>query len=55
MKKLLTLVVTFALVGVLYISPAKEHKEHKEQSVQTAKVFQENTYRMMVDPGGGMG
>ncbi|MGX5447187.1 MULTISPECIES: hypothetical protein [Bacillus cereus group] len=52
MKKLLTLVVTFALVGVLYISPTKEHKE---QSVQTAKVFQENTYRMMVDPGGGMG
>ncbi|MFJ6194350.1 hypothetical protein ACIQF3_28350 [Bacillus thuringiensis] len=49
MKKVLALVVTLALVGLLYISPAKEHKE------QSGKVFQENTYRMMVDPGGGMG
>ncbi|MDM5270483.1 hypothetical protein [Bacillus wiedmannii] len=49
MKKVLAIVATFALVGVLYISPAKEQKEQSE------KVVQENTYRMMVDPGGGMG
>jgi hypothetical protein len=52
MKKVLALVATFALVGALYITPSKEKKE---QSAQTAKVVQENTYRMMVDPGGGMG
>lgn len=52
MKKVLAIVATFALVGVLYISPAKEQKE---QSAQAEKIVQENTYRMMVDPGGGMG
>lgn len=52
MKKVLAIVATVVLVGVLYITPAKEQKE---QSAQTAKVVQENTYRMMVDPGGGMG
>ncbi|MDT3494945.1 hypothetical protein NLU03_10920 [Bacillus toyonensis] len=49
MKKVLAIVATLALVGVLYISPAKDQKE------QSTKVVQENTYRMMVDPGGGMG
>ncbi|WP_426940687.1 hypothetical protein ACQCPO_30470 (plasmid) [Bacillus mycoides] len=49
MKKVLAIVATLALVGVLYISPSKDQNE------QSAKVVQENTYRMMVDPGGGMG
>jgi len=49
MKKVLAIVATLALVGVLYISPSKDQKE------QSAQVVQENTYRMMVDPGGGMG
>ncbi|MGG0179244.1 hypothetical protein ACTFQO_24655 [Bacillus cereus group sp. MYBK29-1] len=51
MKKVLALVTTLALVGVLYVSPVKGQKE---QPKQVAKDVQ-TQIMLRMDPGTGMG
>ncbi|EJQ55392.1 hypothetical protein IEI_00655 [Bacillus wiedmannii] len=51
MKKVLALVTTVALVGALYISPAKEQKEQPKQVAKEAKT----QIMLKMDPGTGMG
>ncbi|GAB6251591.1 MULTISPECIES: hypothetical protein [Bacillus cereus group] len=47
MKKIMTLVTSLALIGVLFLTPSKEQKEQPKNEAPVILY--------MVDPGGGMG
>ncbi|WP_180358494.1 hypothetical protein [Bacillus tropicus] len=51
MKKIIVVVTTLALAGVLYISPAKDQKEQPKQVVKDVQT----QIMLRMDPGTGIG
>ncbi|HFK1428994.1 MULTISPECIES: hypothetical protein [Bacillus cereus group] len=51
MKKIIVVVTTLVLAGVLYISPAKDQKEQPKQVAKDAQT----QIMLRMDPGTGIG